>query len=74
MVSKFYCGNTSPLMGVLRFRFPFPDIPPGWTPDPRRVWDADKNKENVDATQRRDQPQSHAEWKKNKLSADQVRA
>jgi G patch domain-containing protein 1 len=32
------------------FRFPIPDIPKGWTPDPRRVWATDtSNKENESA-------------------------
>ncbi|TCD61711.1 hypothetical protein EIP91_008020 [Steccherinum ochraceum] len=51
--------------------FPLPDIPPGWTPNPRRVWDMDKNKENIDTARQRGQSQSHAEWKKSQLSADQ---
>ncbi|KAI0322782.1 hypothetical protein OF83DRAFT_1048649 [Amylostereum chailletii] len=29
--------------------FPLPDVPPGWKPDPRRVWSQDKGKENVDS-------------------------
>ncbi|THH28376.1 hypothetical protein EUX98_g5824 [Antrodiella citrinella] len=50
--------------------FPLPDVPAGWTPNPRRVWDADNNKENNTADWR-DQPKSHAEWKSGQLSADQ---
>lgn len=61
-------------INVLR-RYPFPEIPKGWKPDPRRVWNADKDKENLTAPrQDRDvkQPLSRAEWKESQLSADQV--
>ncbi|KAI0058945.1 hypothetical protein BV25DRAFT_1993879 [Artomyces pyxidatus] len=30
--------------------FPLPDIPPGWKPDPRRVWQKNADKENDTAT------------------------
>jgi hypothetical protein len=53
------------------FRFPLPDIPTGWKPDPRRVWA--KDKENF---QEPPPPpaasQSHAQWKRSKISAGQV--
>ena len=56
---------------IISFRFPVPEIPPGWQPDPRRVWAADK--ENIP---RQEEPpreaQSHAQWKRSKISADQV--
>ncbi|KAH8104114.1 hypothetical protein BXZ70DRAFT_1005660 [Cristinia sonorae] len=64
-----FVASTEPL--VEDKWFPLEDVPPGWTPNPRRVWGADKNKENVETTVHRDRPQSHAEWKANKLSADQ---
>ncbi|KAH0583048.1 hypothetical protein H2248_010933 [Termitomyces sp. 'cryptogamus'] len=32
--------------------FPIPDIPAGWTPDPHRVWDKGKDKENVPSAPR----------------------
>ncbi|CDO68796.1 hypothetical protein BN946_scf184805.g5 [Trametes cinnabarina] len=56
--------------------FPGPDIPPDWKPNPRRVWEQSKNKENVPAAKDRPQtePQqalSHAAWKNSQLSADQ---
>ena len=35
---------------VTRFRrFPLPDLPKGWTPDPRRVWEKDKENLSGDA-------------------------
>ncbi|TFY64484.1 hypothetical protein EVJ58_g2600 [Rhodofomes roseus] len=57
--------------------FPLPDVPPGWTPNPRRVWDQQKDKEN--AEQGTDgqiprgnvAPKTHAEWKDSFMSADQ---
>ena len=53
------------------FRFPLPDVPTDWKPDPRRVWA--KDKENI---QEPPPPsaaaQSHAQWKKSKISAGQV--
>ncbi|KAI0079117.1 hypothetical protein K474DRAFT_1705947 [Panus rudis PR-1116 ss-1] len=55
-------------------KYPFPEVPKGWKPDPRRLWDSDKNKENVDAARRAQQnaaPKSHVEWKESQLSADQ---
>ncbi|KAH9851887.1 hypothetical protein C2E23DRAFT_757614 [Lenzites betulinus] len=56
--------------------FPLPKIPPGWKPDPRRVWEEDKNKENRSAEQGRTKVDSqtsvsHAAWKSNKFSADE---
>ncbi|KAG6879940.1 hypothetical protein C0992_009298 [Termitomyces sp. T32_za158] len=32
--------------------FPIPDVPTGWRPNPRRVWEKDKEKENVPSTSR----------------------
>ncbi|OCH96293.1 hypothetical protein OBBRIDRAFT_787368 [Obba rivulosa] len=54
--------------------FPLSEVPSGWKPNPRRVWESDKNKENVDTTrQGRDvpPPKTHAEWKESFMSADQ---
>ncbi|TFK92456.1 hypothetical protein K466DRAFT_480570 [Polyporus arcularius HHB13444] len=56
--------------------FPLPDVPPGWQPNPKRVWEQGKNKENEGATADRmggpRQPaQSHASWKTSQLSADE---
>lgn len=48
--------------------FPMPKVPPGWKPDPRRVWEQGAEKENLATTK----PRSHAEWKASLLSADQV--
>ncbi|KAI8996466.1 hypothetical protein BD414DRAFT_478086 [Trametes punicea] len=52
--------------------FPLPEVPPDWKPNPRRVWEQDKNKENVPAGEAGPQrPVSHAAWKSSHLSADQ---
>lgn len=29
------------------FRFPLPEVPPAWKPDPKRVWAKDANKEKA---------------------------
>ncbi|KAH7922217.1 hypothetical protein BV22DRAFT_1070870 [Leucogyrophana mollusca] len=57
--------------------FPIPDVPPGWTPNPRRVWEQEKlkegDKENLSTGQPPyipSQPQTHAQWKTG-ISADQ---
>ncbi|CAL1714480.1 unnamed protein product [Somion occarium] len=55
-------------------QFPFPEIPKGWKPNPHRVWDVDKNKENIDVAMREkgaQPPKTRAEWKESLLSADQ---
>ncbi|KAI0367581.1 hypothetical protein BV20DRAFT_1000266 [Pilatotrama ljubarskyi] len=56
--------------------FPFPEVPPGWKPNPRRVWQQEKNKENVPSGQDKPIPGaqpalSHAAWKSSQLSADE---
>ncbi|EIW59856.1 uncharacterized protein TRAVEDRAFT_148029 [Trametes versicolor FP-101664 SS1] len=56
--------------------FPLPKIPPGWKPDPRRVWEQEKNKENQPASADQTKaesllPSSHAAWKRSQLSADE---
>ncbi|KAH9926919.1 uncharacterized protein B0H18DRAFT_875905 [Fomitopsis serialis] len=57
--------------------FPLPDVPPGWTPNPRRVWDQEKEKENAEQTKAgqippgKVTPKTHAEWKDSFMSADQ---
>ncbi|KIK11571.1 hypothetical protein PISMIDRAFT_19413 [Pisolithus microcarpus 441] len=47
--------------------FPIPDVPQGWTPDPKQVWDQTKSrnndKENVTPTTVPSKPQTHAQWK-----------
>ncbi|KAJ3839385.1 hypothetical protein F5878DRAFT_535694 [Lentinula raphanica] len=58
--------------------YPLPDIPPGWKPDPKRVWSQSQpqepapsaNKENIknDATT----ALPHGKWKTSGLSADEV--
>lgn len=60
-------------------RFPLPEVPPGWTPNPHRVWDQEKDKENAERDQAGHIPRgnaelkSHADWKASFMSADQVR-
>ncbi|KAI0831977.1 hypothetical protein BC628DRAFT_1311155 [Trametes gibbosa] len=56
--------------------FPLPKIPPGWKPNPRRVWEKDRNKENLPTegskTKLNSQaPMAHATWKNNQFSADE---
>jgi G patch domain-containing protein 1 len=60
-------------------RFSLPDIPKGWSPDPKRVWE--KYKENVDTSAKKENhapselgsaQHSHAKWKTG-ISADEVR-
>lgn len=50
-------------------RYALPDVPKGWQPDPRRVWDADKNKENIQIPSLPPRP---GKWK-SEISAEQVR-
>ncbi|KDR80804.1 hypothetical protein GALMADRAFT_135911 [Galerina marginata CBS 339.88] len=49
--------------------FPVPDVPSGWKPNPRRLWAVDK--ENVETLASPPDDQSHVQWKKSKISADQ---
>nr|VWP02234.1 Extracellular lipase (EC [Ganoderma boninense] len=52
--------------------FPMPKVPPGWKPDPRRVWEQAADKENKSTAKSQPQPtRTHAEWKASLLSADQ---
>ncbi|KAJ7138800.1 hypothetical protein C8R46DRAFT_1168247 [Mycena filopes] len=44
--------------------FPLPDIPRGWKPDPKRVWD----KENAQEPESQAPPEK---WSRNRISADQ---
>lgn len=66
--------NFSDKTSVLRF--PLPDIPKGWTPNPRHIWELEKNKENLNETEEPrpdpNQAQTHAQWKQSQLSADKV--
>ena len=58
---------------AFRHRFPLPDIPKGWSPNPKRIWE--KDKENVESSQKPQdpsQPVPHAKWKAG-ISADEVR-
>ncbi|KIY64089.1 hypothetical protein CYLTODRAFT_381352 [Cylindrobasidium torrendii FP15055 ss-10] len=56
--------------------FPLPEVPQGWTPDPKRVWASSATKENVQATgvglkDVAPSGMSHAEWKRTQKSADE---
>ncbi|KDQ26505.1 hypothetical protein PLEOSDRAFT_1057061 [Pleurotus ostreatus PC15] len=51
--------------------FPLPDTPPGWRPDPKRVWD--KDKENRPGVQAPPPPAGPGKWKST-ISADAVRS
>ncbi|KAF8722671.1 hypothetical protein AX14_009686 [Amanita brunnescens Koide BX004] len=43
--------------------FPGPEVPPGWTPNPKRVWDNDPNKENIQAQATKSEPLPYHKWK-----------
>ncbi|PCH44567.1 hypothetical protein WOLCODRAFT_77193 [Wolfiporia cocos MD-104 SS10] len=57
--------------------FPLPEVPKGWTPNPRRVWEQEQNKENAgaekgaDGAPARQPPKTHEEWKNSFMSADE---
>lgn len=56
-------------------RFPLSEVPSGWKPNPRRVWNASVNKENETVSkgiQQDESPRTHGEWKRSLLSADEV--
>lgn len=50
--------------------FPLPGIPPGWKPDPQRVWEADK--ENIPKREVQQAPMPHGKWKSSAMSATEV--
>lgn len=52
--------------------FPGPEVPPGWTPNPKRVWDNDPNKENIQAQATKSEPLPYHKWKTG-MSAEEVR-
>ncbi|KXN90681.1 G patch domain-containing protein 1 [Leucoagaricus sp. SymC.cos] len=47
--------------------FPFPDILPGWKPNPVRVWE--ENKENIAKPGARQEPVPHEKWKTSTMTA-----
>ncbi|KAI0825617.1 hypothetical protein BC629DRAFT_1578337 [Irpex lacteus] len=52
--------------------FPIPDVPPGWKPNPRGVWDKENAPASDKGKQRADpKTMSHAQWKNSLLSADE---
>lgn len=52
--------------------FPGPDVPTGWKPNPKRVWDSDPNKENIQAQTAKSEPLPHHIWKTG-MTAEEVR-
>lgn len=77
MVSDALCSKEGSING--ENRFPIAEVPKGWKPNPRRVWDAENNKENSPVSKGKGKeraepqpPKSHAEWKNSLLSADEV--
>ncbi|KAF9224178.1 DUF1604-domain-containing protein [Gyrodon lividus] len=54
--------------------FPLPEVPEGWTPNPKSVWEQEKaehgDKENIARFPIPSEPQTHAQWKAG-ISADQ---
>ncbi|PFH50306.1 hypothetical protein AMATHDRAFT_75708 [Amanita thiersii Skay4041] len=50
--------------------YPGPEVPKGWTPNPKRVWDADANKENIESGVRKSEPMPYHKWKTG-MTADQ---
>ncbi|KAJ3912518.1 hypothetical protein F5877DRAFT_53947 [Lentinula edodes] len=56
--------------------YPLPDIPPGWKPDPKRVWSQGQNQEQYPASNKENVKQEntaaipHGKWKTSGLSAD----
>lgn len=56
------------------YRYPLPDIPPGWKPDPERVWSQNQGQGNPDKENvKQNDSMSHEKWKASTLSAEQVR-
>jgi G patch domain-containing protein 1 len=51
--------------------FPGPEVPPGWKPNPKRVWDSDPNKENIQAQTTKSEPLPYQKWKTG-ISAEEV--
>ncbi|KAF8159383.1 hypothetical protein B0H34DRAFT_654370 [Crassisporium funariophilum] len=51
--------------------FELPDVPPGWSPNPKKVWAQDTNKENLESTSVPSQAEPHEKWRRSKISADQ---
>ena len=52
------------------YRFALPDVPPGWKPDPSRVWGA--GKENQPAPPQPQGPIPHEKWRTSGKTADEV--
>ena len=54
-------------------RFPLPDVPPGWTPNPKSLWASeDPEKKNLQSPRPPSGPEPHGNWMRSNISADQV--
>ena len=54
-------------------RFPIPDVPPGWTPNPKSLWASeDHEKENLQLPRPPSGPEPHGKSRRSNISADQV--
>ena len=54
-------------------RFPLPDVPPGWTPNPKSLWASeDPEKENLQLPRPPSAPEPHGKSRRSNISADQV--
>ncbi|KAF5362261.1 hypothetical protein D9756_002204 [Leucocoprinus leucothites] len=47
--------------------FPLSDIPPGWKPNPQRIWE--ENKENIAKHETQQEPLPHEKWKASTMTA-----
>ena len=47
------------------------EVPPDWKPNPKRVWDADPNKENIQAQATKSEPVPYHKWKTS-MTAEEV--
>lgn len=54
-----------------RGRFPLPEIPRGWKPDPKRVWDKENSQKPEDSSQI-GQEKPEKKWSRTGISADQA--
>jgi G patch domain-containing protein 1 len=52
-------------------QFQLPEIPPGWQPNPRRVWE--ENKENISGREVVQEPMAHGKWKSSAMTAGEVK-
>lgn len=70
--SKVLSGFTLSEKPVVEERwFKMPDMPAGWQPDPRRVWEV--NKENIPKREVIREPMAYSKWKSSGMTAGEVR-